>query len=200
MFWWPRENIQISVIGFSYWGAITSLKKTVYRWNPFEVWCFLIKGLHIFIKYFAKILQVLVGYVTGFHEEPGWKSERQIVLFFFKWFLQHRKFKRPALYHTAESLTVCYIMYLLCGYKREFKNFARNNRVFTNHSKNEAMKWDIKELKWMSWKRQEKVGEDKACLKEAGFLEAISKATPLAPATKMVGCITSEEAETLSDE
>lgn len=43
-------------------------------------------------------------------------------------------------------------------------------------------------------------GEDKACLKEAGFLEAISKATPLALATKMVGCITSEESETLGDE
>lgn len=42
-------------------------------------------------------------------------------------------------------------------------------------------------------------GEDEGCLKEAGFPEAISKATPLANAIKMVSYVTSKEAETLGD-
>ena len=39
-------------------------------------------------------------------------------------------------------------------------------------------------------KKARRGGKDEGCLKEAGFLEAIYKATPLAHAIKMVGYIT----------
>ena len=113
-----------------------------------------------------------MGYVTGFHEEPGWKYERETDSIFFQWFLRHIKFKRPTLYHAAESLMVSCVICLLCGYRRELKSSAPNNRVFTNHSENEGSRWEM-ELNWMSWKRP-----DESCLKEAGSLEATSKASP----------------------
>lgn len=56
-----------------------------------------------------------------------------------------------------------------------------------------------KEVKMNVLKKARRGGEDEGFLKEAGFLEAICKATPLAHDAKMVAYITSEEAETLGD-